>query len=687
MVRSRSDGSRPPFKRRRRLIRRTVVAGLCVAIIGSAVLASIEVSLAAWITSQKQHGGAMTNELVVAALGKAALTHALLWCTVMVLFSAGIAGFILRRTATPPEPLLWAIFILLAGAVVVPADLGLASLNKGWMVPAGYAGVSVLAAVTFAAATAARTLLRARWFRRFVGALAALCLALIVASGVVLVRSPLYDASTFRVSDSGVRAASRPGRPNVLWIVLDAVRADRLTCYGYDAPTTPFLDEWSERAIVYEGAVTNAIWTVPSHASMFTGLSLRQHCTDAQTPWLAKPITTVAEVLQANGYATASISNNPWVSPTTNLVQGFADQVVVSWLRHLSRFSLEYICELRGITPPFSWLDGDYGSAVTNQLVARWLDRRVAEQRPFFLFINYMEAHLPYRVPGRYRRMFMTDAEARRSYDLRHSAYGDVVWAFNGRFNYHGGDFTSQADRHILERQYLAAIRYLDDRVRETIGMFEARGLLDNTLVIITADHGEHLDTHGMWSHYFHTYNDLTHVPLLIREPGRREALRAAAPVQPSDLYATILSATLGSFEQPFGEDLHDLLGLANRPPPQRVVVVEQGEPDVPTSRELSQSPNPQLAYRAEPRRAAVDGRFKYIRSISGRRELYDIVADPGELCDLTDAAPREAERLDACLNRWLNTVPQRQPVKVVTTEIPEEVLAELKALGYLGGD
>ena len=676
----------PAASRRGRLVRRTVWAALLIAVIGGTLLAVVETSLAAWLTAQQSHGGALSYGLVLAALGKAALTHALVWCPLMILCGLVISALFLRPTATPPEPLLWAIFVLLAGLAVVPADLALASRASLPITSAACAAVVMLAGLAYVATAATRTLLRARRFRRFTRMAACLGALLTLGSGIVLVPSPLYSADGYRIEPPAAAIGSPAGR-NVLWIVLDTVRADRLSCQGCDTETTPFLDDWASQAIVYDSAVANAIWTVPSHASMFSGLPVRQHGADAAWPWLDNSISTVAEVLAANGYATASFSNNPWVTPTTNLTQGFAESQVVCRLRRLSRFSLEFLAEQWGITPRLPWLDNDYGAALTNQLVARWLDHRSEDDGPFFLFINYMEAHLPYRVPKRYRRMYMTDQQVHRSYDLRRRVYGDLVKALNIRFNVEGGDFLTAADREVVRRQYLAAVRYLDDRVGELIGTLEQRGLLGNTLVIITSDHGEHLGAHGMWSHRFHTYNDLTWVPLMIREPGQKQGLRVAVPVQPSDLYPTIVNAALGRSDPGPGYDSRDLIALARTGRMPRVAIAHQGEPDAAIRARLNRAPDPALAYKAQPRTAAVDGHFKYIASADGRRELYDVVADPGELHNLIDSHPGRADRLAAHIAKWRRAVPQHRPSpSEAAPTLSEETRAELQALGYLGG-
>ncbi|MCP4680532.1 MAG: sulfatase-like hydrolase/transferase, partial [Deltaproteobacteria bacterium] len=291
-----------------------------------------------------------------------------------------------------------------------------------------------------------------------------LCVLLILGFGAALARSPLLSPGSYQVPPGAVQESS-PRRHNVLWIVLDTVRADHMSCYGYERHTTPFLEDWARQAIVFDHAVADGIWTLPSHASMFTGLSTREHGVHANHTWLDDGITTVADVLTANGFTTASFSNNHLIARHTNLAKGFEECCVMGHARRMSRFSLEHLCESWGITPMFPWLDGDFGAALTNHVISNWLDERTDEKRPFFLFVNYMDAHLPYRVPKRYRRMFMTEPQVHRSYDLRQSVFGNLLVSLTKRFNIEGGEFITEPDREVVKKQYSAAIRYLDDRV------------------------------------------------------------------------------------------------------------------------------------------------------------------------------------------------------------------------------
>lgn len=656
-----------------------------VALVGSVLLGLLECLLAAALVSRKLAGGSIPGMLLAPAVGRAALTHLLLWLPVMLAVGLGYWGIFRKRTRACPLAAVSAIFILLAGALVVPADLELAGKARPNLLALGW--LLVLAA-------ASGKYFGQRWLHRrlsrrvYGGLLAGFSLASVLvmtATGWAFVRSPLFDPGRWRLLPTNGRSIPA-GRPSVLWIVCDTARADRMSCYGHLRPTTPFLSQWARDALVCELAIANGMWTVPSHASMFTGLSLREHGTDHRNLWLDDSFDTIAELLAEHGYATALFSNNPLVVPQTNLTQGFQTRQVVYHLRHVTRFSLEYLCEWLGLAPPVPWLDQDFGAALTNWLVADWLERHPGE--PGFVFVNYMETHLPYRVPGRYRRLFLDAAQVRRSYALRRRAYGDLVTRLDLDYNISGSDFLAPDDAELLRRQYDAAVRYPDDRIRELVELFAARGLLENTLVLVASDHGEYLGTHGMWGHRFLTYQDLAHAALMLREPGRQVGRRLKRPVQLSDLFATVLNFALpdSAASRPAGS--RDLRALAENPEDSPAVAIcECGGPAPMTLHRFENCTDPVILHRTTPQIAAVGERFKLIISADGRRELYDLPADPGEAVNVIESFPVEAQRLDAYVRRWLETTPAHQPRGEKGRPLAPDVLKALRSLGYIGDE
>lgn len=688
------SGARPEAARALRLpsspARSLSFGSVVAAAVASGVLAGVALSIGEQVAGGFFFSLDMRWELwpwdvVIAATGRIIVTHLLFWIPVMAACGVLYWPIARRRGGAAPEPFFLALFTLLATVVVFPADLEIAERRNPVFLTVGLiAGLGVSLSVYFLARGLHNRLGRPRFQRWFRLATAAAVMVALVA-GFCFARSPLLNPGAYRVAPAGATPASRK-HTNVLWVVLDAARADRFSVYGHDAPTTPFLDEWAQQSIVFDRAIADGIWTLPSHASMFTGLPACSHGCGHKTDFLADSFQTVAETLRENGYATACFSNNPFVGPHTNLSQGFDTPLVLYHFQRATRFSLAFLCEQLGLTPPLPWLDYDYGAALANCLIARWLDRHGGA--PVFLFVNYMETHLPYRTPKRYRRMFMSGDDVRRSYQLRRRAYGTLEKWLGFDANVDGYENMPAGDRAVVRHQYESALRYLDDRVRELIEVFRDRGLLDDTLVVIAADHGEYLDTHGLWSHYFLTYQDVIHVPLLLRPPGLAGARREPRCVQLSDLFPTLLHATLGPDAAAATGQARDLLNL---PPDDenRIVISECFGPEPSVGPRLLVKTDPAVRHRAASQIAAVDARYKYIRSGDGMRELYDLHADPGELDNLAYSHWKDTERLERYIDWWLKAVPEYQPepTRDGAGRPGRDTMKLLEALGYVGGD
>lgn len=659
------------------------VAAIRVAIIGGVSVAMLEWAVAAWSVSQRLEGE-LPVRLFAAAAGRACLTHVLFWSVALI--PVALLHWAARRTRpdASPDAFLVAAFVALAAAIILPIDLELVGRRSVILKSLAVAGGLVLAVLSFVVTRAVIRRLGVRAYRRIANVKTVVLGALGAAATIAFVSSPFFDPAGYRVSTEGAPTRPRPASPHVLWIVLDTVRADRLGCYGYTDDTTPFLDEWATRSTVFERAVANAIWTVPSHASMFTGKSVREHGVDFDHLRLSDEQTTAAAELQSAGYRTASFSNNPWISRETHLARGFGHCQMMRHAPRLARFSLEYLCERTGITPFVPWLDSDMGAAITNVEVDRWLSGHAGADDPVFVFVNYMDAHSPYAVPRRYREMFMTPQQVDRSYDLRWGVHGYIVPALSVRFNVEGRDFLAESDREVLRLQYDAAIRYLDDRVAELIGLFRARGMLDDTLIIIASDHGEYLDTHRMWDHRYQAYDDVTRAALIVRAPGQTAGRRVSAPVQLSDLYDTVLAVARDKLDD-HASFPRNLLHAADGDAP-RYAISEYTGPVPSTIARGRARGAPAGDERDHPQYAVHDGRFKFLLSTAGKQELYDVTADPTESTNLIDSHADDAKRLAAHLAAWLERTPKFVPPDTGDdASLDPDVLNALKSLGYAG--
>ncbi|MEM6930567.1 MAG: sulfatase-like hydrolase/transferase, partial [Myxococcota bacterium] len=299
------------------------------------------------------------------------------------------------------------------------------------------------------------------------------------------------------------------GDRDVLVIVWDTVRADRMSLYGAERPTTPWLDEAASSAVVFEQAHSPGIWTLPSHASMFTGLPSETTGADERWLWLDAHHTTLAEHLTERGYGTFAMAANPLLNRETNLLQGFRVQWATYDPRHRGQARAMTLAKLivgdrsqelsRDWKPPShgasnaEWQRADYKDSadlVVERLLA-WIDNRKDPDAHFFAFVNLMEAHTP-RLPSMASREAVIDDPR----IIRRGLQTDA-----GHINLHFYNFGkkrySRRDLEGINGVYDATLRDLDLATRRIFEGLERRGLLDDMMVVLTSDHGENLGDHG----------------------------------------------------------------------------------------------------------------------------------------------------------------------------------------------
>ena len=331
--------------------------------------------------------------------------------------------------------------------------------------------------------------------------------------------------------------------PNVLLIVLDTTRLDRLSAYGYGLPTSPYLEQIGAEGTVFDRAISTAPWTLPSHASMFTGLMPRVHQATEEHRMLRNQFTTLAEILLQHGYETVGFSSNSVVGRSHNLQQGFQQFYEVAgdvWHRSANPIQELIVFKvLERISSNIVWKDK--GATRVNQLAQRWLDgwQRRDDPRPFFVFVNYLEAHLPYRPPATLRKKFGAETLRPAIAPLVTSKFhhGDIYRLIGYQSLLDGDDYEQ------LGTLYDASLAYQDARLGELLEDVRGRGILDDTVVIIVSDHGENLGDHnGLLGHAFSVHQTLVHVPLIVRYPQVFEAgVRHQGLVSIASIFQTAL--------------------------------------------------------------------------------------------------------------------------------------------------
>jgi arylsulfatase A-like enzyme len=460
-------------------------------------------------------------------------------------------------------------------------------------------------------------------------------------------------------------------KPNILLIVLDALRPDHLSTYGYHRETSPCLSELAGGGCVFRQAIATSIWTLPTFASLFSGAHTPGHNTHARNLVLPDRIITLAEILSQQGYTTVGLSNTPLVSAATNLDRGF------------SHFSLggRFNSPIKGRLNPFQnfiskryrrFFKSRYGKGTPWAVkeVKKWAGRLKEEHVPFFIFAHFVETHLPYHPPAQYRQRFLSDSvllkEAERL-DQNPSKYftGKVPWG--------------EREFELLRCLYDAEINYLDHCLGEIFACLREMGVLDQTLIIITADHGENLGEHQLMDHQYCVYDTLLRIPLIIRYPGIWEKGKESTDlVQTIDIVPTICDL-LNLKKDDFAGQVQ---GISLLSPEKRDVAVSEywypwlrpfkKYPDFDTSRfEISYT-------------AIRKGEHKLIRTSDGRVELYHLKDDPGEGNNLIEKAPEKVKELEVLLDRWLKD--NHLPTLPGKTEegFDQDIKEQLEGLGYL---
>ena len=483
-----------------------------------------------------------------------------------------------------------------------------------------------------------------------------------------LVAAALALATAFLLPGCG--EAEEPGRrgPHVVLVVVDTLRADHLTAFGHDRDTHPALADFVARATRFERCSTPSPWTTPGTASILSGLHPLRHGSTTHGTALGDGVASLAEVLRDGGWRTAGFSHNPNVSAAARFDQGFER---------------------------FEDFDGSSTEAPDiaemNAAAVAWVDEELGDDRAF-LYLQPMNVHGPYRVPeGRRDDLLGRPPAPGFTY------YGTTMKRILKRGELARRERVRAPMLRSLGEQYDPAIRYTTDELGALFEDLDARGLYDDALVVLTADHGEELFEHGGFSHGYSLHEELLHVPLLVKLPGQRRGGVVRAPVSVQDVYPTVLEA-LG-LEAPYAGDGRSLL------PRMRAAAEADGDGEAggPGGARRVGRRGPPVAL-ADDRvflyhvdwpgrcvgRALRLGRWKLVEvreDYEGRRdvvELYDLEADPGETRDLAARRPGVVARLQDRLRREL-------AARVADGLAPPENvlhaldLQALEALGYLG--
>jgi len=451
-----------------------------------------------------------------------------------------------------------------------------------------------------------------------------------------------------------VRDTSPVSRPPVVLITLESMRVDHLGAYDGgsttrpETPVSPVLDALADETTLYERAHSVTSWTLSSHASLFTGLYPTAHQTRAPTARLGDDYETLAERLGRVGYQTGAVVSGPYLRRSHNLTQGF------EWVDESTANPLQPRAHT-DITNP----------GMEAGLI-RFIERVRDPDRPFFLFAYFWDPHFDYLPPAPYDAMF--EREGSERIDLRDFDINDAI---------HPEIPSSQLD-YILS-QYAGEIRATDELLGRFFDLLRQRGLWEDSLVIVTADHGEEFFDHGEKGHKKNLHVETVQVPLFIKYPagqGPEAGTRDARLVSLVDIVPTVLELVGADPAEPS----HGRSLLAP-PDPQRPIFfellsswyVQQGDKTV---EEIEDWAGVRLS----------DGKLLIRRDDPGTVAYYDLAEDPGEQENRAGTAPRAVSELVGHLTeeqrRWESDAALFEPGG--SAALDREASAQLCALGYL---
>ncbi len=439
---------------------------------------------------------------------------------------------------------------------------------------------------------------------------------------------------------------------NVLIITLDTTRSDHIGAYGYPLDITPNIDALAERGVLFENSYAPMPQTLPSHTTLMTGLAPRQHGALANTFTVDDRLETLADMLGGRGFETAAFVSSLALSHGTGILQGFE-----SYDQPRARFHV-------GLPAA-----AEREATEMADIAVEWAEKRSSD-RPFFAWVHFFDPHFDHVAPRRYMREVYP-------LEVRDKVIKPLI-----------GDAPVAMPRLIKDwRGYAAELRYTDAQVGRMLAELEEAGALDNTVIVLSGDHGEGLAEHGIAAHGMAVWEELHKVPLLVVSPtGEHAGTRVSERVGLADVLPTILGMALGQETDPSagGNDVErglDLWGLmeSGRSVPERPMFLERPHFSEDGFMERTGGRVGQNGIMV----AVLMEQYKLVRWPDGGEELYDLERDPDESIDIVDQHPDVHRKLTAMLDGWL----ARNPAELLgeQEELSQERIDALRALGYLG--
>lgn len=453
--------------------------------------------------------------------------------------------------------------------------------------------------------------------------------------------------------------------PNILLIVLDSARADRFSCYGYDRPTTPNIDRIAEEGTLFEQCWSDSNWTLPVSYTMMTGLAPREHRSEAYRE-LPDGLPTLPRALEDSDWRTILCSANAFLGTATGMHKAFDHFATPRFESALLKPFIKYFLLRLALA--------DKGGADLNRHVAR----HIAEADAPWLAVQWTdEAHHPWVGKGEFADRFAErPMPLRRRWEVLARARRLQEFVATG----------SERDIEDLNALYDGCVGYADHLVGQLRERLEAMGKWDDTLVIITADHGDMLGERGLTGHGRPAgmYRQLIRVPLVVHGPGFRNVGSSEAIVQLSDITQTVgeITGALGGLAPTAATrvDLRDAATGAGR----EYAICERAA--WPKERlKKAQKENPSFDYSpmaGEIRSCFRDG-WHLVDAATGATELFDTRSDSEETRDLIEQEPERAKELLAILDDWRDRAQPHPATEGLVEEHDPDVEKRLRGMGY----
>lgn len=481
---------------------------------------------------------------------------------------------------------------------------------------------------------------------------------------------------------------------NIVLVVMDTARYDE--CFG--SPDLHHMSNLCENGTKFTSAFSAAPWTLPSHASLFSGQYPSKHGSNATAKRYNPETPSVVEAFNEASYETVGISNNTWISGEFGFDRGFeefcknwqyvqtdSDPVKVAreyeglqrWTK-LARYIFDGNPIYNSLNAFYAFFQHNHGTDDGAKRTNEWVDQWLADRdrsNPFFLFINYFEPHLKYKPPREYAEEFLPS-------DV---TFKEAIQVEQDAFRYIAGDLElTSRDFEILRALYRGELAYVDERLGELKSHLKQADEWDDTVFVVVGDHGENIGDHGLMDHQYCLYDTLIHVPLVIHGGAFTGGEDRNDLVQLTDLAPTLLDAA-GIDAKMFREKIQ---GRSFHPDsnesPREYVYAEYMAPQ--PSMEALEKRVPEMSTSVDEYdrslRAIRTKEWKLIRGSDGSRELYHVGVDNEEYEECAEDCPDQVDMLGQQLDQWIESFTSE--ASNTDARMNQETKARLEDLGYL---